>query len=169
MSFKVTSDTEEKDLGFKAFMNELKALEKSPFVKVGIIGEARYKPSNKVGSAPKDPPSIVDIATINEFGAPSQNVPERSVFRSTHDEKKGVWGRLTEKLLDGIMTGKGTVKNALSLLGVKIQSDIRQKYVDISTPPNEPATIKRKGSSNPLIDTGRTRQSVQYEVNMGGQ
>ncbi len=168
MSFKLTSDTEEKDLGFKALLNELKALEKAPFVKVGIIGEARYKPSNKVGSPPSDPPTIVDIATINEFGAPSANIPERPVFRSTHDEKKGSWGRLTEKLLDGIMTGKGTVRNALSILGIKIQSDIRQKYVDIATPPNKPKTIERKGSSNPLIDTGRTRQSVQFEVNMGG-
>lgn len=40
-----------------------------------------------------------------------------------------------------------------------------QQYItDLRDPPNAPYTIEKKGSDNPLIDTGSMRSSVTYKV-----
>ena len=53
---------------------------------------------------------------------------------------------------------------ALRRLGIKIQGDIQASIVSLTTPPNSPVTIALKGSSKPLIDTGKMFASVAYMV-----
>ena len=52
-------------------------------------------------------------------------------------------------------------------LGLRIQRDVQRTIRNLSDPPNSPITIHNKKSSNPLIDTGRLRQSVTYKVVKG--
>ena len=49
-------------------------------------------------------------------------------------------------------------------LGEKVVADVQRKIVALKDPPNAPSTIAKKGSANPLIDTGRLRQSIDFEV-----
>ena len=53
---------------------------------------------------------------------------------------------------------------ALNLIGMKGQALMRQRIVDIDTPPNAPATIAKKGSSSPLQDTGEMLREIDYRV-----
>ena len=48
--------------------------------------------------------------------------------------------------------------------GKKAVEAIQKAITDLDTPENSEETIARKGSSNPLIDTGHMRGSVDYEV-----
>ena len=41
---------------------------------------------------------------------------------------------------------------------------MKNTFTTGSFTPNKPATIKRKGSSRPLIDTGHLRQSITSKV-----
>ena len=92
-------------------------------------------------------------------------IPERSFMRSTlHKESKKI-SILQKKLLKQISKGEITTTTALGLLGEFVSDKIKQKIVSISDPPNKPSTIRSKGSSNPLIDTGQMKNSVTYEVN----
>lgn len=52
----------------------------------------------------------------------------------------------------------------LSRLGVLAQGDIQMEITALSSPPNTPSTIARKGSSNPLIDTGAMRGAVTWKL-----
>ena len=45
---------------------------------------------------------------------------------------------------------------------------IQRKIVDGTFEPNAPSTIRKKGSSRPLIDTGRMRQSVNFIIRRKG-
>jgi hypothetical protein len=45
---------------------------------------------------------------------------------------------------------------------------IKQRIANGIAPPNSPYTIARKGSSKPLIDTGQLRNSITYQVEIGG-
>jgi hypothetical protein len=45
--------------------------------------------------------------------------------------------------------------------------DIQHEITVLRHPPNAPATIRAKGSSKPLIDTGEMRQSVTYQIRGG--
>ena len=79
------------------------------------------------------------------------------------ERKKRFFGKAFQ-LQEDIFTGKKSMKTVLSIMGELIKANIVQKIVSLRSPANAPSTIQGKGSSNPLIDTGRMRQSIDYEV-----
>ena len=103
---------------------------------------------------------VGDYATWNEFGA---GVPERSFFRSTVDEHRGDYQDELQDAAVAILDGADPVRG-LELLGALVQRDVKRKIVDLDDPPNAPQTITAKGSSNPLVDTSRMLNSIDYEV-----
>ncbi|PZL78246.1 hypothetical protein CI088_00305 [Enterococcus plantarum] len=91
-------------------------------------------------------------------------IPERSFIRSTFDQQEKSWSEYVVKLLGQLINGRITAKELFEKLGIRIQKDIQKTMRELSDPPNSPITTQNKGSSNPLIDTGRLRQSVTYKV-----
>lgn len=125
-------------------------------VKVGVVGDVDE--------------DLVISASANEFGTDiagkghNTTIPERSFIRSTMDEQSAELEAMAGRLIMMILEGKITKNDALSRLGLFMQSKIRAKIVDLRSPPNKPSTITAKRSDNPLIDTGRLLQSISYEV-----
>lgn len=68
-----------------------------------------------------------------------------------------------ETIQEGIADGLDS-KRIMARVGVEAEGAIKQYITDLDSPPNKPATIRRKGSSNPLIDTGNMRESVTSAV-----
>ena len=64
------------------------------------------------------------------------------------------------KAVDGKITGEAIA----DLIGLEAAADVVDKINAIQTPPNTDATILKKGSSNPLVDTGHLKQSIRHEV-----
>jgi len=142
------------------FIDQVENLKKKPHVAVGVLGE------NSSG----EDFGLVEYATANEFGTEANggHVPERSFIRSTMDEMDG---KLKKEMADekiNIIIGKTSIAKALGTFGEKITSAIKKKITDIQDPPNAPSTVKRKGSDNPLIDTGRMRQSIAWKIREKG-
>ena len=118
--------------------------------------------------------NLAQIAAVNEFGSSNGHVPERSFLRSTIDDNRDSYAKGLDRAVNaGIDTvvagGIGTpaVIRSLQLLGQEVSGDVQGKIRDLRDPPNAPRTIAAKGSSNPLIDTGRLRASIDSEVRMG--
>lgn len=137
--------------GIEALVERIK---KPGTVDVGII-DAGDHPSGDI--------TVAGVGFVNEFG--TTTIPERSFMRSTLQEKKQSIIDLQKNLMKNIVDGSMTVEKALGLLGEFVSDEIRQKIVSLKTPPNTPETIKKKKSSNPLIDTGQLKNSITYEVN----
>ena len=55
-------------------------------------------------------------------------------------------------------------KKTAAALGELVKGEVQRRIAELKTPPNAPATIARKGSSNPLIDKGVLRASATYKV-----
>jgi phage gpG-like protein len=53
---------------------------------------------------------------------------------------------------------------ALERVGVVAASKVQLYMTQLKQPPNAASTIKKKGSANPLIDSGALRQSVTFKV-----
>jgi len=111
---------------------------------------------------------VLSKAVWNEYGTETadgeEHIPERAFFRNGMKDSarqfKSTLNRLGRKVLNGTLTSSQAV-DQVGLFGV---GKIQQSIVDLKDPPNAPSTIARKGSSNPLIDTGNMRQSVTHEV-----
>lgn len=53
---------------------------------------------------------------------------------------------------------------ALNKVGLVAVGLVQKYMTELRTPPNAPSTIKKKKSSNPLIDSGALRASVSYKI-----
>jgi hypothetical protein len=125
-------------------------------VDVGIQSDA---------GASNDGTPIAAYAAWNEFG--TINTPARSFIRSTADERRTQWNRVADAVIGRILALRSTPEQAFSLLGEQAQGDIKRKIISLRDPANDPATIRRKGSTNPLIDTGAMLNAIRYVVRMG--
>jgi len=150
----------------------LEALEKS-YIQVGIFGE--------------DDSEILMIATVQEYGIKIDvtdkmrnylnyigihlkkdtteiNIPERSFLRSSFDQNKNNIFERGNRLLRRVVHLEIPVYAFFEVLGQYIVGLVQEYLTSLSEPTNHPATIEHKGSSNPLVDTGRLRDSITYKV-----
>lgn len=102
--------------------------------------------------------------TVMFYLSKGVTIPERSFIRSTFDEKVDEWIIYLKSLISNMIKGKYDAQIVAERLGLRIQRDIQKVIRDKSRPSNSEATIARKGSDNPLIDSGRLRQSVTFKV-----
>ena len=68
------------------------------------------------------------------------------------------------KIIERALEAGEPLERALHQIGVVATGMVQKYMTELRTPPNAPSTIKAKGSSNPLIDSGALRQSVTYKV-----
>ncbi len=106
---------------------------------------------------------VVARAIWNHYGT-SRGIPARPfLFNAIRKNRKNI-SRYLESVAPQILQGVLTPDVALSRLGILTQGYIQDEITTMRKPPNDPSTIKAKGSSNPLIDTGEMRGAVTYEV-----
>lgn len=92
-------------------------------------------------------------------------IPARPYIRSTVDENEDKYFKDSESLSKQMMEGRIDKHQALTLMGQAIESDIKLKIINLKSPANAPSTIRKKGSANPLVNTGLLGQSIRYAVN----
>lgn len=90
-------------------------------------------------------------------------IPERSFLRSTFDERQDDIAQHAQRAVAAVVAG-GDYNECIQKTGAYVQGLVQQKIRNGPFEPNKPSTVKRKGSSRPLIDTGHLRQSIRYVV-----
>lgn len=124
-------------------------------VEIGFFPEAHY-PDGK---------PVAYIATIQEFGYPEGGIPARPFFRPTITQNKTEYGQQFAGAMAGTLAGKiPSFASALEQIGGLAAGDISKAISRVTNPPLAQATIDRKGSSKPLVDSGLMIQSVTYKV-----
>lgn len=108
----------------------------------------------------EDQPSfnMATLAAVLEFG--NDHIPERPFLRQTlNDNREKYVSMFVNLFKKGVEPEK--IYEQLALIA---QADVQENIVRGNWVPNNPKTIKRKGSSKPLIDTGKLRQSIKGVV-----
>ena len=147
----------DRDRGYNQLLNAFKKLAGSsnPEILIGVRSSAGDYPNGA---------SVVLVASVNEFGSSDGHVPERSFLRSTLDENRTKYESDMGGALAKVILGKGNMRTELGKVGAMVVADVQRKITTLDTPANAPSTIRQKGSANPLIDTGRLRSSIDFEV-----
>lgn len=91
-------------------------------------------------------------------------IPERSYLRSGWDNNKDKIIKKIELLTNDVLDFGIDAETFLEMIGLEVEGKLKEQIVEISSPPLHPVTKERKGSSNPLIDTGSLLSSIDYEV-----
>lgn len=165
---KINIKTKDIDRGWRGIVRQAGRLNKT-FVQVGL--QAGHKADKRVVNDGVDSvvTSDTDIALVaawNEFG--TNNIPSRPFMRNAWDRHEDELNKRIKAEWAAITAGKKTAENSLELLGAWHQNKIQMEIVNGDYVANAPYTVQRKGSSRPLIDTGRMRQSIRYVIKQGG-
>jgi hypothetical protein len=115
------------------------------------------------GAASDGGATVADIAEWNEFG--TDRIPSRSFIGSWFDEREKRFPAAIKAEIEGAVRRGTSVTEAFQTLAVTFQADVQRRIAQGIEPANTDSTIKRKGSSTPLIDTGVLRSAIlgKYE------
>lgn len=134
-----------------------------------------------------DDPQVLLYAGVNEFGCDIQispkmrawlhanglhvkdstttiHIPQRSFIRKTANEKEDEISNTLKTNLNLLLTFKIDLNSFFNELGQKLVEITKQTIQDTYDPRNHPWTIERKGSSHPLIDTGRMLDQINFKI-----
>jgi len=152
----------------KQFFKQIKELKKL-HVRVGF--------QHGKESDPESGADLADIAMWNELG--TEHAPPRPFLRQSVENNAAHIKAMCAAQLKKIVKGQATARDALQALGVMQKALVQNTIKTGDFEPNAPITVhggwmRRKGgkafyikgkkSNQPLIDTGRLRQSVQYII-----
>ena len=142
----------DKDLGWNKIQKGLFSLNNQT-AKIGYWGQ---------GSSPKT--NIAARAAVHEFGTKDRKIPRRSFMRTSFDEQnKELMGKIN-KLINKFLLSRGLTGNFLKSMGLFMKEKIQDKIRSGDFKPLKPETIRRKGSSKPLIDKGQMVNSINIKI-----
>ena len=91
-------------------------------------------------------------------------IPERSFLRAGFDEHNEAVLKKTKQLVGLVAAGKMTAEELCETVGLQLATKIKTYARNLNSPPNSGFTVERKGSNNPLVDTGDMIGAIDYEV-----
>lgn len=158
----LTARITDRDRGYKELRKRVFGTA-NPKISVGILDSDAEEPAR--GGSEEEPLTILEVAIINEFGSEDgQHPPARSFLRAWFDgARDDILDRL-QKEMQGVIAGKRTKEQALERVGMWAVGQIQARIAAGIAPPNAESTIRRKGSSTPLIDVGALRSAISYKV-----
>lgn len=146
MSIKITG----LQLAQDALRKELEKLQGGGYVLVGIHEGAEQPKGADI--------TMATLGAIQHFG--NEEIPARPWLDVGVEQGNKEYLEIIEE-----GAASGLYQNQiLDQVGVVAVGYVQQYITDLKSPPNAQSTIRKKGSDNPLIDTGAMRQSVTYSV-----
>lgn len=140
------------DRGWGKIIKNMRELA-SKEVRVGVQGEAGNEKSGV---------NLVDVAVYNEFG--TENIPARPFMSKSFDNSQRRVENLMKNEAGRLIEGRQNAEQVLKKSGLFLEGQAKKYVASPVWVPNAPSTIAKKGSSQPLIDSGLMRQSIRYEV-----
>ena len=120
-------------------------------VKVGI----------RRGKGSHDGTDMLDIAVYNHFG--TATIPARPFVSDCAEKNAGQIQEAQKRLVYRVYQGGLSADGALAELGAWYVNVQKGHILHGGWTPNAPATVKRKGSNKPLVDTGQLVNTVDWE------
>lgn len=144
---------EDRDNGYKATLAALESARRI-VVTVGVHEEDG-------GASEGNGRTVAEVAEANEFGL---GVPARPSITAWADEQGPDAFRRIREESEAAIKAKVSPAQRVDALAQVFAGEIQSKIAAGVPPPNAPATIARKGSSTPLIDSGQFRSSIRGRV-----
>ena len=157
MSIKITVDTSGWD---KIKKNLLQANKES--LNVGFFPDSRYGPEN-------DNLPVATVAMFMEEGDPVKYPPRPFIRMGFLPRlKTSEYVPVFQQAIKSVLDGQSTFKQAYTKLGPVMVKELQNEIISWSTPTNSPQTVEAKGFNDPLIDSGKMLESVDFKVERTG-
>lgn len=150
------------DRQIQAIQKSIKELRKTD-VLIGIPQEETDREEGSVTNA--------ELLYIHTNGSPANNIPPRPVIEpAIQDSKEEIGTLLKEAILKALEGDTGGAMSGMEKAGLQGENAAKGWFTNPKNnwARNAESTIKQKGSSKPLIDTGQLRKSITHIVKKKG-
>jgi hypothetical protein len=134
---------------------------------IGVLGDGRTHSANRSAKGSRKTTSKGQARTTREIAIFNANgtasIPARPFLTKFFTERKTEVEKTLNSWFRYVFDGKDPVV-AAKMIGEVLVGKIKAFIPQGGFAPNAASTIKRKGSSTPLIDKGQLRQSISYKV-----
>lgn len=120
-----------------------------------------YQTPEKAYLAMKDPGKSVGIKTMFVLRK-SVVIPPRPFIRNTFDHSLDAWTDYAGDLGFNLMMGDLSVDGFYTKLGDRIVDDLKKAIKAFDNPKNAALTVANKGFDDPLIQSGKLRDSIMW-------
>lgn len=127
-----------------------------------VVGLPVSEATTKVYKSGSD---VLEVGMAHEYG--EGTAPKRSFLETPFYIERDKLARAVELSWGRVVRGQLDTDGALDIVGLtarNISVDAFSNNGYGQWPPLDPKTIRRKGSSAPLIDTGTLRNSITWEI-----
>lgn len=145
------------DKGLNRIKADFKKMD-GAYAKVGVLADA--------GTYKEESVNIALVAAVLHYGRDGSYKKWPFIANGI---KKGTsqLNRLREKVLLKITKNEFSVRQGISLIGLKGEALIKKEIRTVTSPAIEDSTAARKkGSTKPLIDSGQLLNSISHEVEL---
>jgi hypothetical protein len=150
----MSAHVSDRDHGYRKMMRGLDKSTRGIEVTVGVHEE-------EGSSATASGKSVAEVAEINEFG---EGPPARPAITGWADDRESkVLADLRKAREEALAAGKSVAQRA-DQLAQGYAGEIQARIAGGIPPPNAESTIRKKGSSTPLVDKGIFRSSIRGKV-----
>lgn len=131
-------------------------------LRIGFFSEDTYSEEN--ANLP-----VAAVAAWQDLGAPfdgPKNIPPRPFMRLGLKEilKTNVYTQRYKEAFLKTILGRGTINSSYNGIAKAVVPDLQKTITDWVYPPNAAFTVQEKGRDDPLVDTGKMRDSVKAKV-----
>ncbi|MBO7706803.1 MAG: hypothetical protein J6S68_14440 [Acinetobacter sp.] len=141
--------------GLKGFLERFREIGK-PKVYIGV-------PASKNGMH-EGGINMATLLALHVLGAPSRGIPQRDPLRPPLIANAHRYSDLLAIGLKNALANGTDPKLVYEKIGIVATNDVKDYFITGNFKALSEKTIKAKGSSKPLIDTGELRNSISYEV-----
>lgn len=114
-------------------------------------------------------PEMVEIATVQEYGSLDGRVPSRPFLRSALVRYGRGWSAMLARVMQPALAGDAAgVDLVWRRTALRMRADIQETLRSGPWQANAASTIRRKGSSMPLVNHGQLVNSIRVERVDGG-
>ena len=141
--------------GLKGFLDRFREIGK-PKVYIGV-------PASKNGMHDGGI-NMATLLALHVLGAPSRGIPQRDPLRPPLIANAQRYSDLLALGLKNALSDGTDPKLVYEKIGIVATNDVKDYFITGNFKALSEKTIKAKGSSKPLVDTGELRNSISYEV-----
>jgi hypothetical protein len=128
-----------------------------------IVKASKGPTSVKVGLPKgKAAANVIEYAVYNHEG--TVHIPRRPFITVAMFKGRAEIRGVMRTIARGVIEGKSDLRVGMEKLGLKGAGLVQSQISSNMGPPNKASTVRQKGSSTTLIDSGRMRQSITHEV-----
>jgi len=141
--------------GLKGFLERFREIGK-PKVYIGV-------PASKNGMH-EGGINMATLLALHVYGVPTRGIPQRDPLRPPLIANAQRYSDLLAIGLKNALANGTDPKIVYEKIGIVATNDVKDYFITGNFKALSEKTIKAKGSSKPLIDTGELRNSISYEV-----